>query len=220
MLNMENKNQFYKQIIDTIAASVFILEIDENYNTLPIWINKEYEKVIGYSFKERQQIGFATEESGIIHPDDQRFIKKQIQLILTKKKTSSKVLLRINDRNGEWKWIYLTAKPFSLDSDHKLIICNAVDITENLVEDQISLVFNKYIKEITQLRNKLKICKLTKTEKKIIQLLANGYSTREISENKKRSYHTINNHKRNIFRKLNINKLSELVNFAIQNGLN
>lgn len=61
--------------------------------------------------------------------------------------------------------------------------------------------------------------KLTKTEKEIVRLLANSMTTMEIAEYKHRSYETINNHKRNIYQKLNINKLSDLITLAIENGL-
>ena len=60
---------------------------------------------------------------------------------------------------------------------------------------------------------------LTKTEKEIIRLLANGKTTMEIADFKNRSYETINNHKRNIYQKLSINKLSDLTSFAVENGL-
>jgi len=83
-------------------------------------------------------------------------------------------------------------------------------------EEQLDIL----LKEIAQLRNKASIAKLTKTEKEIITLLTRGLTTSEIARQRIRSYETINNHKRNIFKKLSINKISELVNFAIESGLN
>ena len=61
---------------------------------------------------------------------------------------------------------------------------------------------------------------LTTTEKTVIQQLALSKSTKEIANELNRSYETINNHKRNIFKKLDIHKLSELITFALENGLN
>lgn len=61
--------------------------------------------------------------------------------------------------------------------------------------------------------------KLTKREIEIIQLIAKGYSTRQISKNLSLSEFTINAHRRNISHKLNINTPVGLLQFARKNGL-
>ena len=73
---------------------------------------------------------------------------------------------------------------------------------------------------LSNLKNELVLKNLTKTEKEIISLLAKGLTTMDIAKKRKRSYETINNHKRNIFNKLDIHKISELVSFAVETGLN
>ena len=42
---------------------------------------------------------------------------------------------------------------------------------------------------------------------------------KEIAEIKNLSFHTINTHRKNIFRKLSINSISQLVKYAINNGI-
>ena len=61
--------------------------------------------------------------------------------------------------------------------------------------------------------------KLSNSETEIVKFIANGKTTKEIAEIKKLSFHTINTHRKNIFRKLNINNSSELVKYAINSGL-
>lgn len=61
--------------------------------------------------------------------------------------------------------------------------------------------------------------KLTKREIEIIQLIAKGQSTRQISKNLSLSEFTINAHRRNISHKLNINTPVGLLQFARKNGL-
>ncbi|MFZ1517611.1 MAG: response regulator transcription factor [Ignavibacteriaceae bacterium] len=60
---------------------------------------------------------------------------------------------------------------------------------------------------------------LTPREIEIAFLLVDGLSTREVSEKLNLSTFTISNHKKNIFAKLKISRFSELINFAIHEGV-
>jgi DNA-binding NarL/FixJ family response regulator len=61
--------------------------------------------------------------------------------------------------------------------------------------------------------------KLSNSETEIVKLISNGKTTKEIAEIKNLSFHTINTHRKNIFRKLNINNSSELVKYAMNSGI-
>jgi DNA-binding NarL/FixJ family response regulator len=61
--------------------------------------------------------------------------------------------------------------------------------------------------------------RITPSETEIVKLIAQGLTTKEIASQKKLSYHTIISHRKNIFRKLNINNTSELIMYAIRTGL-
>ena len=58
------------------------------------------------------------------------------------------------------------------------------------------------------------VVKLTMREKEIVQLVVSGLTTVEIAEKLFLSTNTIETHRRNIYRKLNIKNLPDLVNFA------
>lgn len=60
---------------------------------------------------------------------------------------------------------------------------------------------------------------LTRSEKEIVKLIADGHTTKEIALKKHISFHTVVTHRKNIFRKLEINNVSELIMFAIRKGL-
>jgi DNA-binding NarL/FixJ family response regulator len=60
---------------------------------------------------------------------------------------------------------------------------------------------------------------LTTTELELVQLLAQGKTAKEIAELRCLSHHTINTHRKNIFRKLDLNNIQELIKFALKNGL-
>ena len=60
---------------------------------------------------------------------------------------------------------------------------------------------------------------LTTRELEIVKLVAQGYTTAEIAEMLYRSVHTINTHRKNILNKLGLSSPSELVLYAVKNGL-
>jgi DNA-binding NarL/FixJ family response regulator len=60
---------------------------------------------------------------------------------------------------------------------------------------------------------------LTTTELELVQLFTQGKTAKEIAELRCLSHHTINTHRKNIFRKLELNNIQELIKFALKNGL-
>lgn len=61
--------------------------------------------------------------------------------------------------------------------------------------------------------------KLTKTETEILKDIALGMTTREIAEKRVSSFHTINTHRKNIFRKIGVNNVHEATKYALRAGL-
>lgn len=60
---------------------------------------------------------------------------------------------------------------------------------------------------------------LTTTEIEIVKSIALGKTTKEIAAERFSSVHTINSHRKNIFRKLGINTAHEAVKYALRSGL-
>ncbi len=60
---------------------------------------------------------------------------------------------------------------------------------------------------------------LTPSEKGILREIALGKTTKEIAAEKYLSFHTINAHRRNIYRKLKVNSVNEVTRYALQAGL-
>ena len=60
---------------------------------------------------------------------------------------------------------------------------------------------------------------LTRTETEILKDIALGMTTREISEKRFSSFHTVNTHRKNIFRKLGVNNVHEATKYALRAGL-
>ncbi len=60
---------------------------------------------------------------------------------------------------------------------------------------------------------------LTVSEKRILHEIALGKTTKEIATEKNLSFHTVNAHRRNIYRKLQVNSVNEATRYALQAGL-
>lgn len=60
---------------------------------------------------------------------------------------------------------------------------------------------------------------LTATEKEILKEIALGHTTKEIAANRHLSFHTIITHRKNIFRKLDVNNAHEAIKYAMRAGL-
>lgn len=59
---------------------------------------------------------------------------------------------------------------------------------------------------------------LTDSEMEIVRLIASGLTTKEIAARRFLSFHTVNTHRKNIFRKLQVKSISELVMMAVKAG--
>ena len=60
---------------------------------------------------------------------------------------------------------------------------------------------------------------LTKTETEILKDIALGMTTKEIAGKRFSSFHTVNTHRKNIFRKLGVNNVHEATKYALRAGL-
>jgi DNA-binding NarL/FixJ family response regulator len=59
---------------------------------------------------------------------------------------------------------------------------------------------------------------LTASELEIVRLISEGLTTKEIASRKYISFHTVISHRKNIFRKLGVTSVSELIMLAIKSG--
>lgn len=60
---------------------------------------------------------------------------------------------------------------------------------------------------------------LTTAERSILKEIASGKTTKEIAAEKNLSFHTVNSHRKNIFRKLGVNNAHEATKYAMKAGI-
>lgn len=61
--------------------------------------------------------------------------------------------------------------------------------------------------------------RLTPTEIEVLKDIALGMTTKEIAEKRFSSFHTVNTHRKNIFRKIGVNNVHEATKYALRAGL-
>lgn len=95
-------------------------------------------------------------------------------------------------------------------------ILNTVDGKKFYCSELIQIIMDGYNRK-KDISHKSSL--LTTTELELVQLLAQGKTAKEIADLRCLSHHTINTHRKNIFRKLELNNIQELIKFALKNGL-
>ena len=116
--------------------------------------------------------------------------------------------------NEEWSWYLSSSKVLMCDDGGKP--CYAITAAHPVEELQsVTYKIERLLEENQMMRkNNSKFLELTKREKEVIQHWVNGLSSAAIAEKLFVSFSTIEQHRKNIKRKLGIKSLPELVKFA------
>ena len=92
--------------------------------------------------------------------------------------------------------------------DFKYCINKILDNDRFIARNLYSRIFES-IKHVTEEEKTISL--LTPMEKMVLQEIAKGKTTKEIAELKNLSFHTINTHRKNIFRKIDVNNVKEAI---------
>ncbi len=116
----------------------------------------------------------------------------------------------------DYKWFYSVCKVVEIkkknETSQKLIILSSPVEGVDLVISRV----NKVLDQDVYIKNNYKIfaC-LTKREKTIIAMVANGKSSKEIAEELFISIHTVHTHRKNIIQKTDCQSFANLLKFAV-----
>lgn len=82
-----------------------------------------------------------------------------------------------------------------------------------------SLVVESLVSDSPRAHNKHAFSLLTEREREVLQLIAEGKSTKQIASNLNVSTKTVESHRRQVMGKLNIRNIADLTKYAIREGL-
>ena len=80
-------------------------------------------------------------------------------------------------------------------------------------------IVNGYLNSTTTEIPLTSLDSLTRREREIIKLIAEGFRSKDIAEHLSISIKTVEKHRSNLMKKLDLHSVSSLTNYAIQNGL-
>lgn len=136
---------------------------------------------------------------------------------------------RMINRDGDYRWILLQS-PLQIISNYEIKASLVViyDLSHFIIQSLpllsvIDFADNEvqYFKHIDQHMHKIDTEKpqITKREKDILKLMAQGFNSPEIAAKLYLSYYTIENHKRNLRRKTNTKTSAELIAYTMSHSL-
>ena len=107
------------------------------------------------------------------------------------------------------------------DSHEELInaILNILKGKTHLSPSICSDVVNGYLNSSNIEKPIASWSKLTHREREVIKLIAEGYRSKDIAKYLSISIKTVEKHRSNLMKKLDLHSISSLTNYAIQNGL-
>ena len=214
---------FLRQIIDCSPAVVYINQVEEIGNTSTmknVWANKLYHNIVKYTREEIDALGYEYFVK-VMHPDELFVPVDSIDFL---KNISDDFTYggvgRIKPKDADYYlWHSFSTRVFKRKEDGTpwQFIGVSFLLNENVQTDRL---FLDIIKDNLKIRNQALLKCISKREKEIIKLIANGDNTEKISKELNLSEFTINTHRKNILKKLQLHNAAALVSFAVENGLN
>ena len=196
-----------------------------------VFFSKNYAKMLGYSSKEFESLNYAFFEAKI-HPDDKYDLAmfglsslKLYKELSSDEKLNHKVVYEFRMLNAENIYVRIIDQYqiLELDSIGQIwLMMSTVDISPNqdaeaLVKCQIlNFRTGKIIPSTVETKPSLE---LTKREREILNLVKQGYLSKEISVKLFISVHTVNTHRQRLLEKLGANNSMEAIIFATKYGL-
>jgi len=193
------------------------------------------QKIISDNFSDYKLLSISAESSLMDYLQQQT---DSVFIIVTDNMDSLKLssLLSITEGFPLSRWLFLSSIPDDtiidyISTKHKSINYALLSDTYDTLLLAIKNTFNRrsfYSSDVLKItisdRHAKKISIITefgvtKTEKELIQLLAMGKTAKEIAESRNLSLHTVNTHRKNIFRKLHVKSVQELIRVAIKHQL-
>lgn len=208
-----NKLVYYNDIYNKLNIAVFVHDLKTLRHT---WTNNSYETITGYNREEIMQMGPDWAEENY-HPEDRFIMKERIQYFRENLGDSYSCVYRIRHRNGKWIWIYSNCTVFNRNRAGMpaQLLGIAIDFSESM---RTYGQLEKLIRENKKLKSELIRCKVSKREKEVLTFISKGLSATQIGSHMNISPHTVNNHRKNVMKKLGAGNIAQLIKIADENG--
>ncbi len=214
-LNLLKELEFYKILINPPDTFVYINDL---INKRKVWSCDNYEKLCGYTLDEANSLGEKYFQKAYHKEDKNIFLESSKEIARWDKTKSWKGVYRYKTKEGNFLWMYSIGRIFKYDSNNRpwLAIGIGFNITQTYSREEH---LRKLMRENYELKHKSIKKLLSRQEKKVLKYLTDGFSSKEIAEKENLSCHTIETHRKNILKKLELNNTAELIKLATSGGL-
>ncbi|TQD39702.1 helix-turn-helix domain-containing protein [Haloflavibacter putidus] len=207
---------FVKPVIQSIEKTAnFIpgLVTVQDYNTRkPVYINQYGCDFFKLSKSALLQMG-ENYQTNFFFPEEEAFLQAQIEELFQSNRTQKSLSFfqRIKpSKTGQYSWFFTTSQYFPNYSDAVTPILHI-----SLPVNNCSYM-GKKLDQLTEenlfiQNNYKKFKRLTLREKEILQFISEGKCSQKIADLLYISIHTVNNHRKNIIKKLGKKKLSTFI---------
>ncbi len=187
-----------------------------------IYANNKTCIITGYSLYEILELGSRFPKTILFDDSEYQYYSKMIEKFFKEKKEDKclSMFLRIRrKREKQYTWIYSTSKLVAGNQENELskrasIICPVNEMGKDSGKIKKVLEDNLFIKDQ---RHKYDL--LTNREKQILALIASGINNPEIAGKLELSRYTVEQHRKNIKRKMEFTNYADLIRFADLLGL-
>ncbi len=210
----QNTDYNHEEVLQNIGAALYIFDIR---TSKLVWLNNKLSDITGYD--EDDHIFSEIEvDKKHLHPSDRTLLKSRIDFFRKKKGVYWSGVYRIRHKNGKWIWVFSNVSVFKHDYTGAAILLLGLLIDVSTPPDteiQLDCLF----RERMRFRNQKRIELLTIREREIIPFIAKGLSYTEIADKLMIQPNTVNRHRKNILKKLDLSNIATLSCFAAENGL-
>jgi DNA-binding CsgD family transcriptional regulator len=210
---------FFKTILEKAPVFLGIHQYDDLSDftsSFNLWSNDNIEKFLGYSREEIDQLGYKLFFE-TIHPDDLEMIGNAMAKFATDPDSSYAGIYRLKPKDKDYKWVFGAITVMETRNGMPWRLLNITMDIDQMKDTQNQII--ALTRENNRLINQIKLNSLTRREKQIVKLIAEGKTDKEIGQSLYISHTTAKTHRNNIHRKLKISNSIGLVHFALENGL-
>jgi DNA-binding CsgD family transcriptional regulator len=219
---LKEKLRFTEEILDKAPCFLYINEIGiiGQENTMRnVYMNKFASEMTGYSKEEADKLGHEFFRQ-VLHPDDFEVINQSIEFLRSIQDDNLYGgICRSKPKGKDYIWQVGRTRVFKRKPDGTALqFLNAAVILHGEIHSQNQMI--DLLKENKRLINENIILRLSKREREVLKHLSAGDCAKKISGKLNISESTVVSHRKNMLRKLNMHSTANLVNFAVENGLN
>ncbi len=201
------ERDFYKKILNSIPAVIHV----NNLSTKMVeWVNDAGERISGYTREEI--VNNPNFLPNVIVEEDLEWIAESI-IDYKRDNGVGSYVYSMRNADGTLSNYHAIGVVFERDENGAPLKNLAIDIdVTHEIRNYIQL--KRQFENLSKKLNSEKLGKLSKVEIEVIKIICKGKTVRETARIMGRSYYTVDNHKRNIFKKIRINKIGQLISFA------